>query len=639
MTLILRSVKGSRLTTAEMDANLSGLASGSLLTGLSDTASPTLGDYLVGVKRTAANAQATNVHAFIEAQPINAKADFLASGDGTTNDGTTLTTALTTASNGVLELTSDTYLTSALTTLLASKVYGRGAVLKPSANSMSVLTIKDGLTLQSGDFQLIRDLRIDATGKTGITGVKATADSTIASLVLENIYVNAADTVSFDLDASQFIRTYNLRAATGNGAGMLIRNSSAGGGGNSHDHHGFQATVKEVGVVLNGTNFAGGVHSNNFYNPQILTNSVCGMAFFTANATIYGGAPEANGSGASTVVVDGKTVKKSSMYLNASTVRVENMHSAEASCNPHFLLETGSVLTLHNFSGYGGTAADVLLVSADSTSGVVLEGLFNSTATVQNVLSWPDSIVLPAASQLLMYGTPVHRIDPTISPVYAEQAGAWSSSSNSAPTANAFAEDADLGYCRSVTFQGVVANFAGNTSFVKMALGTPAASQDSLFTWLVKSDIDCKMKMDVRDGASFNQLNPTEINLVAGKVTRIVAGKKNIATGAWVLYFGPNDTNTATLKISNLQLYQGAAGTEGTLRDLSRIVKHGSFWPGVTRTTQTLLRDKTNSVNVMGKYPGKQVWDTTNNRVVFAAAQTDVGVWIDGVTSTVHTPV
>ena len=34
MTLVLRGTKGSRLTTAEMDANLSGLADGSLLTGL-----------------------------------------------------------------------------------------------------------------------------------------------------------------------------------------------------------------------------------------------------------------------------------------------------------------------------------------------------------------------------------------------------------------------------------------------------------------------------------------------------------------------------------------------------------------------------------------------------------------------------
>ena len=56
MTLVLRGTKGSRLTTAEMDANLSGLADGSLLTGLAaSTGSSLVGFVQSGRARTGWN--------------------------------------------------------------------------------------------------------------------------------------------------------------------------------------------------------------------------------------------------------------------------------------------------------------------------------------------------------------------------------------------------------------------------------------------------------------------------------------------------------------------------------------------------------------------------------------------------------
>lgn len=558
---------------------------------------------------------------------------------GLTNAGAALAAGLSDKGSAPFETPYGTYLTSALTLTQAGKLYGCGATLKPSANNMAVLTLAQNITIGSADFQLVRDLVINGTGKTGITGIKG-GGPLVAGLILENVVAYGCDTIGFDLQCAQFMRSLCLKANNGAGAGMLIRNVAVDGGGNSHDHYQFQAYNNAVGVVVNGTNFVSGIQSINFYNPLCLQNSVCGMAFFDAQATIYGGAPESNATGAATIVIDGKTVKRSSIYLKNSHVDVVELQQGETSaCDPMILLESNSVLSLRNFRRNGGTGAGYLLVSADSTSSVHLEGCFGGQGTVQNVTSWPDSLILPTAAQVCLYGEPVHKIDPTLAPLYAEQASAWASSGVSAPTVNAFAEDVDLGYCRSVTFQAVVGGL--NTNAVNKTLGNGAASKDSLITVLMKSDTDCKITAHLFDGTSFNVINPTEINLKANKVIRIVLGKRNIAAGGvWQLFvYSTDGVGTPNIKIANLQVWQGATGTQTTTQEISKIVRDGSFWPGITRETQVNLRLLAQSVNTMGKFPGKQVWDTTNNRVVFAAGSATGDVWKDGVNTTVHTPI
>src|SRR5207244_3429488 len=98
--------------------------------------------------------------------------------------------------------------------------------------------------------------------------------------------------------------------------GMKIVNGTLaqGGGANSHQHLGLHLTYNTVGLFCNGTNFIPLLQLV-FVDPQCLANAVCGAAFFDVDdVKIIGGTPEANGSGASTVVVDGKTVKKSDWY-------------------------------------------------------------------------------------------------------------------------------------------------------------------------------------------------------------------------------------------------------------------------------------------------------------------------------------
>lgn len=55
--------------------------------------------------------------------------------------------------------------------------------------------------------------------------------------------------------------------------------------------------------------------------------------------------------------------------------------------------------------------------------------------------------------------------------------------------------------------------------------------------------------------------------------------------------------------------------------------------------TQTNLRAIGNAINTTNKYAGKQVFDTTNNKPVWAVGSTAGSVWVDGAGTTVHTPV
>ena len=92
MTLVLRGTKGSRLTTAEMDANLSGLADGSLLTGLAaSTGSSLVGFVQSGTAPLSRSAQAKN-------RDIVDLADF-ATLDGTTDDAAAINQFFTDLTN------------------------------------------------------------------------------------------------------------------------------------------------------------------------------------------------------------------------------------------------------------------------------------------------------------------------------------------------------------------------------------------------------------------------------------------------------------------------------------------------------------------------------------------------------------
>jgi hypothetical protein len=328
-------------------------------------------------------------------------------------------------------------------------------------------------------------------------------------------------------------------------------------------------------------------------NPFIQGNSVAGLAFFQSFVTILNGTLETNGSGASTIVVDSKTIKKSSIHLDDSHVSIIDMRLDEATVDPAFVIDNDSVLTLHNFAGYGPQSG--LLVDADDTSGVVLSGYYGPTnGIVQNVLAWPDMFI-PNTSPSILIGVPVYLEDPSINAFYAEQLPNFTASGASPPTVSTVEDDDLGGICRQVIYSSSAGDT--NTNRASVNLGAGSASKDNVYSILLKSDADTDLATNFHDGTNWNVINTQNIHLIANKVTRIVASKKNIpANGNWLLYFWPVSTDAPTIKFSRLQLYQGDQ-TEVASNAISRIVKYGAFDTSNRKTFQAFTdADDTPSV-------------------------------------------
>jgi len=456
---------------------------------------------------------------------------------------------------------------------------------------------------------------------------------------MSNVKVEYADTVSFNFGQVQFCRFTNLIANGGTGVGFYLSPIVAGGGANSNDFYGLIATSKQVGLMIDGSPGNWGSIANNFYNLQTNGNSLCGIAIFSASATFYGGSPEGNcQSGPTSATIQGKTVKQCSLYLSSASARCEDFVVEEYGATTFAILENSSTLTLGNVSG-GSSTTGSYLVKADSTSGVVLTGRFQGIGLTQNVLRWPDEIRMAQSGgitqQCVLYGTPILTIDSSVTPLLADASPTIGAYGGSAGTLT-YVEDPELGNCANIACTSV----AGGSVNVFNIPGL-LANQNILITFLIKSSVTCPVSVIFYDGTNTRRIGTDGgLSLVAGQTTRVVLSAAVYNAGSsGSVQITPYDTSAPVLKIAKMQVYQGPVNNEKTFADMATIVKNGLFNPGVTRETATNLALASATVNSINKYPGKQVWDTTNNRVVFASGRATTAVWKDGVNSTVYTPV
>jgi hypothetical protein len=562
-----------------------------------------------------------------------------ARGDGTAGQATAVNAVLAAAGDGAVRFPYGSYAAPGIVGASASRLHGDGSLILATADNQTIVRIGGGtyLSLQTNKSTLARDLSIAGGGYAGVTGVGgAAALTSVATLgakaILENIGVSACE-IGFNLGATQFLRAYNLSAWDCT-LGMLIRNDTTDGGGNSLDFHQPHFVGNVVGCLIDGTNFVT-VNAINFYNPQPLGNSLCGMAFFSASATIYGSAPEYNGGGSDlTAVISGKTVKRSSMYLNASTVNLENVTISEATVDECFVIENYSTLNAHNLQGYGNSSGYV--VKPDSTSVVNLTGNFACIGHIQNVGTWPDSITVKGAPTCLA-GQPTSVIDSTLQPIYSEQGPLLYASASNPPT-EAYIEDDQMGYCRQLGFNAAAGSPSGsNTAYLNIP--GCAASSFTLVSMLVRADRDCSMLFSLSTSVDgYNQINFT-VTLYAGKLTRIVMMRGELSAGTYSIWLAPQDTSGPVVAVSRLQLYQALPSDPAGLADVNKIVKYGAFSPGALRATAANIQSKTNSVNIRSKFPGKAVWVTDAHKQVFASDRTDTAVWVDSTGATAYTPI
>jgi len=78
--------------------------------------------------------------------------------------------------------------------------------------------------------------------------------------------------------------------------------------------------------------------------------------------------------------------------------------------------------------------------------------------------------------------------------------------------------------------------------------------------------------------------------------------------------------------------YPSLAPLGDTPRNIARAVNYLLGLTAIASDTAANIASKTATVNTVGKYAGRQVWDTTNNRMMRANGKLATDVWwvLDG---------
>jgi hypothetical protein len=580
-------------------------------------------------------------------------------GDGTTNDTTAIQNALNYSSLSNVYAPIGTYLTNALTvgqnntSSANTNFYGNltGTVFTPASNNISVITVVGGNEWHNP--QYLRDFKIDVGSKTGVTALELNQNNTQAAVRIENINVTNADVVSFSLTSSQFGRFYNLLSSGVSSStpsvGIYLQPQSSSGGANSNEFYGCTSIYNGIGVLVDGSptspsGFSWGTVANNFYNTQVNGNA-CGFAFFNSQANIYGGSPESNGGTSSTptyVTAKGKTVPTCTMYLDNSYINIYGWRFEEYG-NPvaSVIVKNNSVLNMTDVSGGPGTqnsGASNVLVSCDSSSIVNLKGFYQGLGVVNNIAKWPDSFYLAANSAPTLFsqmiGTPILSENTKFTPIVSQQAPIMTAYGGH-PGSLSYVNDSQLGYCTQI----VCTPYAGG-SVNQIAIPSLSANSSVAVSFIIKSSINCSLNTFFYDGAGVRKAGVDgAVNLIANTPTRVILSRTSYSSGSsGSIEITPYDANGPTIQISNAVIYEGLTASAITTEVISGIICNGWFNSGVTRETATNIQSKTTSVNTVNKFPGKQIWDTTNNRVLYAGGSADVSVWKDGANTTIYTP-
>jgi hypothetical protein len=257
-------------------------------TALADTSNVANGDALVGVERTVSSF-ATTVHAWIEAQPLNVKADFGAAGDGSTDDTTKIQAALTAAVAGqAVIIPGGTYIISSTLTIPTA-----GVTLVGMGNP----TIKAKNGAQFGDMifaNALSDLRIQGlivdvnqSGRTSglvapLNGValQDCTDCTVKDMTVRNAigYNTASATgIEFRYSATGCTRCEAVNCRVENSGTISTRPCNAFVAvGTNNTFQGCSAyTIVGNGFYLDKSNFSSviGCLANTVQSGVVITNS------------------------------------------------------------------------------------------------------------------------------------------------------------------------------------------------------------------------------------------------------------------------------------------------------------------------------------------------------------------------------
>jgi hypothetical protein len=159
------------------------------------------------------------------------------------------------------------------------------------------------------------------------------------------------------------------------------------------------------------------------------------------------------------------------------------------------------------------------------------------------------------------------------------------------------------------------------------------------------------------NGGTVSIKNPTGVSLAvtitpsAGAVTFLKSGGGTASfpetiTGDETFACTVDSAITVSVKYSGREVAgtpDGTVSTElkgGCVLTLQPSPDAGfDFTPPTVLSTTAALAAVGNAINTTGKFPGKQVLNTTTNKPVWAVDGTAAGLWKDATGTTAHTPV
>jgi hypothetical protein len=429
-----------------------------------------------------------------------------------------------------------------------AKLYNKDALLQISRSDCIGINQRNSATLQKTDKFVLDGVRLDCNKQPNSTGIVVGADH--AQTAMHNVTVVNCTTVGLRLDGAQFGEYSNV-SLYNNFVGLKIYTTLASGGGNSNTFYGLKAVGNTVGVLIAETSKFG-MGADYFVNPSFLSNSVAAMAVFgnvwENDVHWYGGAPEDNGGGPSTITIDGHLVKQASIYANHARINLTETSIAEAKIDPFLRAENSSAVVLNNISGYGKWNGN--LVSTDSSSTTTLEGHLSTVGTIHNVIGYPS--ILRSSGYVRMFGAPVVSTNPlipnrfsgnSIAPPIADSKGAVSSKT---------ATDPQMGPVTTVVHARSRGSQENNRASFGNVVSSPTSQPSTiLVSVLVKASVNCAYML----GGYADDYSATPVPLLAGKWTRVVILKAKAAPGTGFTLVGwPDDSSGPTISYARLEV-------------------------------------------------------------------------------------
>ena len=212
----------------------------------------------------------------------------------------------------------------------------------------------------------------------GQTGVKGAYPN---GLELEPI-VSRYFEYGYDFEGAQFCDFHQL-VARDCAVGCFHHQDAIGGGGNNVTYYDPKFSYNGVGMFIQKTS-SFPLHDIKIINPTTHVNSVCGIAVSEAvGVSIEQWAPEQNGGGASTQVINGFTVKNSTLHAYASQVTCPDY--SHVSLTQYIIAEAISQVMLP-----AAAAGGFLRTQVDSTS------LVSFQSDVGQVYGYAECVSPPA---------------------------------------------------------------------------------------------------------------------------------------------------------------------------------------------------------------------------------------------------